>query len=222
MSPIAKRTLFAMLVVFLLTACASAPVPTPDPASVQQTIEKSVASTVAVRNAEATAQQALIPTSTPTEALQPAETPMGVTESSDSFETLESLPDLENLANWATPTNTASPDEELDFYCKPLLESQLKAGEITGITQPLKSQLKVNNPATIKRPLNLRTQPSLLSRIILVLKPDTQVEIIGGPRQTRYQNGIRYVWWQIELPSGLTGWSAEFSACRQFYFIEPV
>jgi len=30
------------------------------------------------------------------------------------------------------------------------------------------------------------------------------------------------LWWQIKLPNGLTGWSAEASAFGKFYFMEPV
>jgi len=75
--------------------------------------------------------------------------------------------------------------------------------------------------ANIVRPLNFRSSPGVLYNWILTNNPDTQVEIIGGPTCTRYQNGGAYLWWQIKLPNGLTGWSAEASAFGAFYFMEP-
>jgi hypothetical protein len=56
---------------------------------------------------------------------------------------------------------------------------------------------------------------------ILTNIPNTQVEIIGGPACTRYEYGGSYLWWQIKLPNGLIGWSAEASAFGKFYFMEP-
>jgi hypothetical protein len=56
---------------------------------------------------------------------------------------------------------------------------------------------------------------------ILTNIPGTKVDVIGGPACTRYQNGGSYLWWQIRLPSGVIGWSAEASAFGAFYFMEP-
>jgi hypothetical protein len=47
------------------------------------------------------------------------------------------------------------------------------------------------------------------------------VEILGGPECTRYEGGATYLWWQIKLPNGQVGWSAEASASGAFYFMEP-
>ena len=85
-----------------------------------------------------------------------------------------------------------------------------------------RSQLQVGMQATIVRYLNFRSSPGVLYNWILTNNPNTQVEIIGGPTCTRYQNGGTYLWWQIKLPNGLTGWSAEASAFGAFYFMEPV
>ena len=85
-----------------------------------------------------------------------------------------------------------------------------------------RSQLKVGMKADIVRYLNFRSSPGILNNWILTNIPNTQVEIIGGPTCTRYRNGGAYLWWQIKLPNGLTGWSAEASAFGAFYFMEPV
>jgi len=82
--------------------------------------------------------------------------------------------------------------------------------------------LQVGMKATIMRRLNFRSSPGILNNWILTNIPNTQVEIIDGPTCTRYRNGGAYLWWQIKLPNGLTGWSAEASAFGAFYFMEPV
>jgi len=82
--------------------------------------------------------------------------------------------------------------------------------------------LQVGMQATINRKVNLRSSPGLFNNWIAVNQPGTQVEVVSGPSCTRYQNGGAYLWWQIKLPNGLTGWSAEASAFGSFYFMEPV
>lgn len=84
------------------------------------------------------------------------------------------------------------------------------------------SQLQVGMQATIVRNLNFRSSPGILDNWILTNIPGTQVEIIGGPDCTQYQGGGTYLWWQIKLPNGLVGWSAEASAFGTFYFMEPM
>ena len=84
-----------------------------------------------------------------------------------------------------------------------------------------RSQLQVGMKATIQRPLNFRSYPGLFKNLILTNGPGVEVEIIGGPACTRYEKGGAYLWWEIKLPNGLTGWSAEASAFGAFYFMEP-
>jgi len=76
--------------------------------------------------------------------------------------------------------------------------------------------------ATILRRLNFRSSPGIQNNWILTNIPNTKVEVIGGPTCTRYKNGGTYLWWQIKLPNGQIGWSAEASAFGKFYFMEPV
>jgi hypothetical protein len=76
--------------------------------------------------------------------------------------------------------------------------------------------------AIIQRRLNFRSSPGIMNNWIKTNLPGTQVEVIGGPECTRYKNGGAYLWWQIKLPDGQIGWSAETSAFGAFYFMEPV
>jgi hypothetical protein len=76
--------------------------------------------------------------------------------------------------------------------------------------------------ATIAHIVNFRSSPGVFNNWILTNQPGIQVEVIGGPACTRYKNGGAYLWWQIKLPNGLAGWSAEASAFGKFYFMEPV
>ncbi|MCI0550716.1 MAG: SH3 domain-containing protein, partial [Anaerolineae bacterium] len=84
-----------------------------------------------------------------------------------------------------------------------------------------RSQLQVGMQAIIQRRLNFRTSPGIMNNWIKTNLPGTPVEVIGGPECTRYKNGGAYLWWQIRLPDGQIGWSAEASAFGAFYFMEP-
>lgn len=197
--------------VFLIAACSPAPAATQDSALVQQLIEQSVALTVAAHSAQATEQQVLLPTPSPIPTSEIVELPNAPEATAESVE-LPSPPQATSES--VEPTNVADSTDSED-------ESEVSCVVTSDPSLP-QSQLKVGDAATINRALNLRTRPSLLNRIVLVHQPGSQVEIIGGPTETRYQNGSKYVWWQVRLPGGLIGWSAEFSECGRFYFMEPV
>jgi len=83
------------------------------------------------------------------------------------------------------------------------------------------AQLEVGMNATILRRLNFRSSAGIQNNWVLTNRPGTQVEVLGGPVCTRYQGGGAYRWWNIKLPDGQIGWSAEASAFGGFYFIEP-
>jgi hypothetical protein len=75
--------------------------------------------------------------------------------------------------------------------------------------------------AIVTHLVNFRSSPGVLDNWLAVNHPNTQVEVVGGPTCTRYLHGGVYLWWQIKLPDGSIGWSAEASAFGKFYFIEP-
>ena len=211
---IAKRALYALtVVVFLLPACAAAPAPTQDPTLSQQLIDQSVAQTMEAEHARATERQALLPTPTATLIPGPVgelpDVPASPTQASGP---VGELPDLPTVPPTPLPTFTPTAIIEYDIYCKPY----------SGSTQTPQSEsmLKAGTTVFIQNRVNLRTQPSRLNRIVMVLKPGTEVKIIGGPVETFYTDG-KYVWWNIEIPGGLQGWSAELSLCGRYYFIGP-
>ena len=81
MNSSSKRVVFLFVAgILLITACATAPAPTQDPAEVQQQIQEAVALTVAAQEAEAEQPVMAEPTNTPlptqTEAGPPTETPL--------------------------------------------------------------------------------------------------------------------------------------------------
>ena len=84
-----------------------------------------------------------------------------------------------------------------------------------------RSRLSVGMTATILRRLNFRSSAGIHNNWILTNRPNTKVEIVGGPVCTSYRPGGAYLWWQIKLPDGRIGWSAEASMFGSFYFIEP-
>jgi hypothetical protein len=72
----------------------------------------------------------------------------------------------------------------------------------------------------ILRRLNFRSSPGIQDNWLRTNIPGTQVEVIGGPECLPYVAGA-YIWWQIKLPKGEVGWSAEGSIHGTFYFMEP-
>ena len=74
--------------------------------------------------------------------------------------------------------------------------------------------------ATILRRLNFRSSPGIRNNWVRTNTPGTRAEVVGGPECILYQAGA-YVWWQIKLPDGDIGWSAEGSIHGAFNFMEP-
>ena len=129
-------------------------------------------------------------------------------------------PSSTNLPTFtATPIPSATESPVPETLPTPIVEIPSEQNICEAISR---SQLQVGMKATIVRQLNFRSSPGILYNWILTNNPNTQVEIVGGPTCTRYQNGGAYLWWQIKLPNGLIGWSAEASAFGAFYFMEPV
>jgi hypothetical protein len=75
--------------------------------------------------------------------------------------------------------------------------------------------------ATILRRLNFRASPGIRNNWLLTNMPGTKVQVIAGPECIPHFTGA-YLWWQIKLPDGQIGWSAEASLHGPFYFMEPV
>ena len=125
-------------------------------------------------------------------------------------------PSAENLTSTPTASPTLPPVTET--LPTPIVEIPSEPNACAAVSR---SRLQVGMRATILRRLNFRSSPGIMNNWMLTNIPGTQVEVIGGPACTIYKNGGSYLWWQIKLPNGIVGWSAEASAFGAFYFMEP-
>lgn len=82
------------------------------------------------------------------------------------------------------------------------------------------SRLKAGGKAVLLRRLNFRSSPGIQENWLRTNPAGTKVEVMDGPQCIPYVNGA-YIWWQIRLPDGQVGWSAEASRFGSFYFMEP-
>ena len=145
--------------------------------------------------------------------------------------TESSTPSASASTNTPTPSSTPPPPTDAPIFTPsptlpPVVETlPTPIVEIPSETDVCaafsRARLQVGLRATILRRLNFRSSPGIRNNWILTNISGTQVEVIGGPECTRYQNGGAYLWWQIRLPNGMEGWSAEASAFGGFYFMEP-
>lgn len=124
---------------------------------------------------------------------------------------------LPTLTPTALPQVTESPVPET--LPTPIVEIPADTNTCEAISH---SQLQVGMQAAVVQTVNFRSSPGIFNNWIKTNLPNTQVEVIGGPSCTRYENGGAYLWWQVKLPDGRIGWSAEASAFGRFYFMEPI
>jgi cytoskeletal protein RodZ len=174
------------------------------------------------------APQALLPSST---ALPPRSTPTVAPVISSSTATSTSVPPTVTSTPQATPSpaETKEPEEPAEptpaetptpeATSPPVAENP--AGE-DPCPATSRAQLQVGSKAVIQHRLNFRSSAGIQNNRLSTNPPGTQVDVIGGPQCTSYENGSSYLWWQIKLPGGEIGWSAEASAFGGFYFMEPV
>jgi hypothetical protein len=81
--------------------------------------------------------------------------------------------------------------------------------------------LDVGQQARVTQRLNLRDDASITAPILATNPTGTEVEIIGGPVCTPVGERA-YLWWNIRLPDGSEGWSAEMQLNEPSYLLEPV
>ena len=116
------------------------------------------------------------------------------------------------------PTLTGTPVSEPT--ATPPNEEEPPSGAYTCETALSRSQLQVGGNARILRRLNFRSSPGIQNNWLRTNLTGTQVEVLDGPVCLPHLIGA-YVWWQIRLPDGQVGWSAEISLLGRFYFMEP-
>jgi hypothetical protein len=67
----------------------------------------------------------------------------------------------------------------------------------------------------------MRSAADILAPILQTNSTNTQLEIIGGP--VCQPVGERaYLWWQVRMPGGVEGWSAEAPLNEATYLLEPI
>lgn len=161
------------------------------------------------------AQEAFIPTFT---LLPPTETPLPTQTAVPASSTPQPPTATATTSDTPTPLAvTETPALTEEPLPTPIVEIPSEPEICAAISR---SQLQVGMKAIIQRRLNFRSSPGIFNNLILTNVPGTKVEVVGGPACTRYENGGAYLWWEIKLPNGLTGWSAEASAFGSFYFME--
>ena len=87
--------------------------------------------------------------------------------------------------------------------CPNTLPSQVDVGDLARVT------------FTTGVPLRLRANPGLSAQFLQDLAEGTSFEVIGGP-----QCVDGFTWWNVQLPDGTQGWSAEGD--DDTYFMEPL
>ena len=181
-----------ILLLMLLRGCATTAVPS-TPAESAPATATVLPPTSALPTETLSASQ---PTASPAATQSPAASP---TEAQTATPT---------LAATEPPTATpeqATPAPAQNASCNTLASSRLSVGQKARVTQRL----------------NVRSNASIKASILKINPTNTQVEIIGGPTCEAVGDHA-YLWWQIRLPDGTEGWSAESPLNSASYFLEPV
>lgn len=149
-------------------------------------------------------------------------TPTNVPVVPSATPTRTSIPPTATFTPSATLPATETPTPVPTFTDTPTLTPTV-AENPPGETCPAasRSQLKTGMKAIILHRLNFRSSPGIANNLLKTNPPGTQVEVSGGPTCLLNATGGSYLWWQIKLPDGSLGWSAEASAYGGFYFMEP-
>lgn len=191
--------LVVILILMLLRGCATNAA---SPARVENTIvpdatEVITEAVLASNTAELSSPSPAPPTATAT--LLPADTPTSAPAS----------PTPTIAAATSTPTSgvaaTATPVQAQGTSCDTSVPSRLSVGQT----------------ARVVTRLNMRNDSSINAALIQTNPTNTQVEIIGGP-VCEPVGDRAYLWWQIRLPDGAEGWSAETQLNNPSYFLEPI
>ncbi len=207
--------LFKLMVVVLLlilffifnrgtTAPSLAPISTlqPDSSAAPTTTEQTASPASALTSISPTLTYVPIPSPTatiPTNTPLPSPTPTAVAQLTDT-----PLP-AQIATPLSSPTSTPSASTPAVSACE---------------SASSRSRLQTGMKAVILRRLNFRSSAGIGDNWLLTNQPGTRVEVVGGPECQPHRTGA-YVWWQIKLPDGQIGWSAEAPQFGSFYFMEP-
>ncbi len=127
----------------------------------------------------------------------------------------------------AAPSSTASPQPTLaptraaGLSATPAPEIAATASLAAGCQPPSESRLAIGMTVKILSNLNLRSEPEIADNILSVNTTGTLLKVLQGPVCVPYQDSA-YLWWQVESPAGMTGWSVENNLNGRAYYLEPV
>ena len=160
----------------------------------------------------------------PSAAIQSASTPTSPPSPSATM-TVEEMPTIKPSAtvtsqNVSTPTPLLSPTGTATAKASPTPAEATPSVGTACEAATERSRLQIGRNATILRRLNFRSSPGIQHNWLRTNVPGTQVEVVAGPECLPHLWGA-YMWWQIRLPNGEIGWSAEASIHGTFYFMEP-
>ncbi|HET9909289.1 MAG TPA: SH3 domain-containing protein [Anaerolineales bacterium] len=140
-------------------------------------------------------------------------TPTPFSEPTSTFTAEPSPTQIVTLTSTGTPASELTATEATETEEPP-------SGAYTCESALSRSRLQVGGDATILRRLNFRSSPGIQNNWLRTNLSGTKVEVLDGPVCLPFSRGA-YVWWQIRLPDGQVGWSAEISLLGRFYFMEP-
>ena len=190
--------LVAILLLMLLRGCATNAItqaPVEEIASANATDIPPTAPVPTQTLAAASLSETIAPSPSPTAVSTSTPTAVSPTQTTTPIATEASL---------ATPEQ-ATPTQTQNAACNTSVPSRLSVGQTARVLQRL----------------NMRSEASIDAALLQTNPTNTQVEIIGGPVCTPVGDRA-YQWWQIRLPDGKEGWSAESQLNSPSYFLEPI
>jgi len=121
------------------------------------------------------------------------------------------------LRRWTIPVSSQQDERRYELlYISDTGTSGITNIECLGAPDP---QVKVGDVVIVtredERPLNVRQEPNLSATVITQVLPGQTMQITGGP----FCEG-GYLWWNIRLDDGITGWAAEGDP--SVYYFEPL
>jgi hypothetical protein len=195
--------LAAILLLMLLRGCALTPA-----ASAPTEI-------AAIQNATEPPASVTIPAATSTE-----EEATATLTASPAATAIEATVTATVSAATVAPDPTTTPANEETTPTAPVEVTPTSAQD-TSCNTSAPSRLNVGQSARVLQRLNMRSEASIDAPILLTNPTSTQVDVIGGPVCTPVGENA-YLWWQIRLPDGAEGWSAEMPLNETSYFLEPI
>ena len=127
------------------------------------------------------------------------------------------------------PTETAQPTSEPTSTPLPTATQQATAQLMVlptslsgyGCQTSAPSQLAVGDTVVALSNLYMRKVPYVADNVITYNVVGAHLKIIDGPRCMPHEDGY-YIWWLVESPYGIVGWSEETTLHSGEYLMEPV